>query len=211
MKIGYFYLKCWKKNKVHRKQVILGKKKAALPRKNSCVCNVSKGTRAQREKRSSLMAELCERPRSQARCDISLFRYQVGRKTCPTQQINTSLREGERGHSPNQSARCHKHLGRHLAAVPFSPQRASDQSSCQEMGSARKQHQANMKEASCHGEGQCCFPKISICNAQIPRPCVHRILCRTIHVVKKNKTNYLFHGYITFWLDNEEVEGGGSR
>lgn len=131
---------------------------------------MNKWTRAHWEKCSSLVSELCERPRSKARCDISLFSYQVGRKTCLTLQINTSLREGERGHSPNQSARCQKHLGRHLATVPFSPQRASDQSSCQEMESARKQHKANVKEASCHGEGHCCFPKIPICNAQIPRP-----------------------------------------
>lgn len=187
MKIGCFYLECWKIIKCTERRWSLGrKKKAALPRENKfCVQHEQVDPSTQREKCSSLMAELCERPRSEARCDISLFRYQVGRKTCLTLQINTSLREGERGHSPNQSARCQKHLGRHLAAVPFGPQRASDQSSCQEMKSARKQHKANVKEATCHGEGHCCFPKIPICNAQILRP--NRILLRTIQVVGGKK------------------------
>lgn len=96
-------------------------KKAAWPRKNSCVCNENEWGPEHTERNAPVS---WQRPRSAARCDISLFRYQVGRKTCLTLQINTSLREGERGHSPNQSARCQEHLGQHLAAVPFSPQRA---------------------------------------------------------------------------------------
>lgn len=179
--------------------------------KKSCPCNMNKCIRAHWERCSSLIAELCERPRSEARCDISLFRYQAGWKTCLTLQINTSLREGERGHSPNQSARCRKHLGQHLATVPFSPLRASDESTCQEMKSARKQHKANVKEASVMEKGIAVFQKYPSVTHRSPGPNVHMILLRTLQVVKKKSGNYLFHGYTTFWLDNEEVEGGRSR
>lgn len=36
---------------------------------------------------------------------------------------------------------------------------------------------------------------------------MHGILLRTVEVVDK-KGNYLFRRYMTFWLDNEEVQGG---
>lgn len=121
MKIRWFYLECWKTVKCNESRWSLRNKKAAWPRKNSCVCNKNEWRPEHTERNAPVS---WQRPRSAARCDISLFRYQVGRKTCLTLQINTSLREGERGHSPNQSARCQEHLGQHLAAVPFSPQRA---------------------------------------------------------------------------------------
>lgn len=121
-----FLAKMMRKNKVRWKRVIFGNKKATLPVKNSCLCNMDKLSRARWERCTSLIAELCERPRSEIRCDISLFRNQVGRKTCVTRQINTSQREKERGHSPNQSLRCWKHLGQHLATEPFSLQKAPD-------------------------------------------------------------------------------------
>lgn len=152
---------------------------------------MNKWTQAHWEKCSSLISELCERPRSKARCDISLFSYQVGRKTCLTLQINTSLREGERGHSPNQSARCQKHLGRHLATVPFSPQRASDQSSCQEMSQPGNNTKQTWKKPLVMEKGIAVFQKYPSVMHRSPGPSEHRILPRTIQVVGKRRQLFI--------------------
>lgn len=119
-----FLARMMKKNKVCWKRVIFGNKKATLPVKNSCLCNKNKLSRVRWERCTSLIAELCERPRSEIRCDISLFRNQVGRKTCYV--ADQYITERERGRSPNQSLRCWKHLGQHLATEPFSLQKAPD-------------------------------------------------------------------------------------
>lgn len=56
-------------------------------------------------------------------------------------------------------------------------------------------------------KGIAVFQKYPSVMHRSPGPNVHGILLRTVEVVDK-KGNYLFHRYMTFWLDNEEVQGG---
>jgi len=64
------------------------------------------------------------------------------------------------------------------------------------MNSATKQHKADTKGASVMKKGHCCFPKITICNAQ-----AHICIVFYSGLVERQ----LYSTNSTFWLDNGEA------
>lgn len=106
------------KKKCNEKRWTLGGKKQHCQWENS-LCNMIKSILVHWAQRTRLIAGLCENPRPETRCDNSLSGiWHSGRAEKLTLQINSSLRE--RSCCPNQSVRCLKHLGQHLATAPFS-------------------------------------------------------------------------------------------
>lgn len=106
-----------KKSAMKRGELWGGKKQHC--RWENSLCNMKKSNLVHWAQRTRLIAGLCENPRPETRCDNSLSGiWHSGRAEKLMLQISSSLRE--RSCCPNQSVRCLKHLGQHLATAPFS-------------------------------------------------------------------------------------------
>lgn len=77
------------------------------------------------------------------------------------------------------------------------------------MKSARKQHKANVKEASVMEKGIAVFQKYPSVTHRSPGPNVHMILLRTLQVVKKKKVEIIYSMDILYfgWTMRKLKEG----